>query len=414
MSISIVIDVALGLSLIFFTLSLIASALQEIIAGLFTWRGTYLAKGIDVILDNSKTASFSWVNFADFLRAHLTSRPGTSAAEILESKLSGEPGKNGKNGKTSERVPDTPENRTLQRVLQVQAHPLMRAAPTNLPSYVPARNFSLALLEVLRDGSSAPLFTQAERTIAALPQGDLRRTLSVYLQDAGGDLDTFHAHLERWFDDAMDRVGGIYRRLTQYVMLGLGVILAVSFNVDTIYVAQRLTHDQNLRDSVAVAAENAAKQTETPAKQTQTPAKQTETPATPPGNNATQSGDNATPQASSSGAGVPSDTLKAQIAQLQSLGLPIGWDLSCDGGQSWLQRHLPCITPASTTNPPPPVPAGPAQNVVLRMLGWLVTAVAVSLGAPFWFDLLQNFVSLRAAGTKPNRADDPRPPGANP
>jgi hypothetical protein len=367
MSINVIISVALGLSLMFFTLSLIASALQEIIAGLFTWRGTYLAKGIDVILDNSKTASFDWVNFADFLRAHLTPGPGISAAQVLQSKLA------------DKSVPDTPANQTLQRVLQVQAHPLMRATPSNLPSYVPARNFSLALLEVLRDGSSAPLFSQAEKTIAALPKGDLRQTLLVFLQDAEGDLDKFRAHVERWFDDAMDRVGGIYRRLTQYVMLSLGVILAVSFNIDTIYLVQKLTHDQNLRDSLATTAENAAKQ------------------STP-----------------TSGSGSPFDQLKAQSAVLDSLGLPIGWDFGCDGPQSWLQRHVTCAQPDRPAEGPQVAPPARTQSFALGLLGWIITAIAVSLGAPFWFDLLQNIVSLRAAGTKPNRADDPRPPGANP
>jgi hypothetical protein len=31
----------------------------------------------------------------------------------------------------------------------------------------------------------------------------------------------------------------------------------------------------------------------------------------------------------------------------------------------------------------------------LRILGWLVTALALSLGAPFWFDLLNKFIVVR-------------------
>jgi len=44
-----------------------------------------------------------------------------------------------------------------------------------------------------------------------------------------------------------------------------------------------------------------------------------------------------------------------------------GWSL-------WLFRHLP---------------------------GWLMTAFAVSLGAPFWFDILKRFMNVRAAGVPP-------------
>ena len=125
MNLGTVLDVALGLSLTFFTLSLIASALQEMIAGVFTWRGTYLSKGIDVILDNSRTANFAWVDFRDFIRAHLSPHPGKTAADMLDAKLA------------SKEVPDTPENQTLKRVLDVHTHPLMRSTPSNLPSYVP-------------------------------------------------------------------------------------------------------------------------------------------------------------------------------------------------------------------------------------------------------------------------------------
>ena len=42
---------------------------------------------------------------------------------------------------------------------------------------------------------------------------------------------------------------------------------------------------------------------------------------------------------------------------------------------------------------------------VVQILGWLLTAAAISLGAPFWFDLLNQFINLRGAGTKPQRAD---------
>ena len=36
-----------------------------------------------------------------------------------------------------------------------------------------------------------------------------------------------------------------------------------------------------------------------------------------------------------------------------------------------------------------------------KVIGWLITALAISLGAPFWFDLLNRFVKLRGTGTPP-------------
>jgi len=37
----------------------------------------------------------------------------------------------------------------------------------------------------------------------------------------------------------------------------------------------------------------------------------------------------------------------------------------------------------------------------LKILGWLITALAISFGAPFWFDLLNRLVDLRGSGKKP-------------
>jgi hypothetical protein len=36
------------------------------------------------------------------------------------------------------------------------------------------------------------------------------------------------------------------------------------------------------------------------------------------------------------------------------------------------------------------------------IFGWLITALAISLGAPFWFDLLNKFINLRNAGKNPD------------
>jgi hypothetical protein len=41
-----------------------------------------------------------------------------------------------------------------------------------------------------------------------------------------------------------------------------------------------------------------------------------------------------------------------------------------------------------------------------KLLGWLLTALAISLGAPFWFDLLKKVINIRGAGGKPDIVDD--------
>jgi hypothetical protein len=67
-------------------------------------------------------------------------------------------------------------------------------------------------------------------------------------------------------------------------------------------------------------------------------------------------------------------------AQLAGLGLPLGWTA---GKISALADPL---------------------ALVAKLFGLLVTALAVSLGAPFWFDTLQLFLNIRTAGPKPARS----------
>jgi hypothetical protein len=84
--------------------------------------------------------------------------------------------------------------------------------------------------------------------------------------------------------------------------------------------------------------------------------------------------------------------LKSTITELNALGLPLGWpDQGDRSGASW---------------------------VLLKVMGLLLTAGAASLGAPFWFDVLNRFMSVRAAGKAPEESPKapkqipvPAPPG---
>jgi hypothetical protein len=67
------------------------------------------------------------------------------------------------------------------------------------------------------------------------------------------------------------------------------------------------------------------------------------------------------------------------VQDLAGLGMPVGWQQGADWGSlAWTTSHL---------------------------AGWLITALLLMLGAPFWFDALSRLVSLRATGAKPPTAD---------
>ncbi|HEX4871851.1 MAG TPA: peptidoglycan-binding domain-containing protein [Nevskiaceae bacterium] len=84
-------------------------------------------------------------------------------------------------------------------------------------------------------------------------------------------------------------------------------------------------------------------------------------------------------------AGPPSGEREDAYAALREARLPIGWSQ-----------------------------AAREQDDVLRLIGWLISALAASLGAPFWFDALSRLVSLRTAGARPPPAGAPIPAASPP
>jgi seryl-tRNA synthetase len=65
--------------------------------------------------------------------------------------------------------------------------------------------------------------------------------------------------------------------------------------------------------------------------------------------------------------------LTENVKKLEEIGLPIGW-----------KRDDPRLVPHR-------------WGWLVKILGWLLTAFAISLGAPFWFDLLTKFVNVRSS-----------------
>lgn len=68
--------------------------------------------------------------------------------------------------------------------------------------------------------------------------------------------------------------------------------------------------------------------------------------------------------------------LNEQVNLLMSMGLPIGWT----NPHSFPKGDLACFN---------------------RILGWFISTIAISLGAPFWFDVLKNLTNVRFAGKNP-------------
>lgn len=323
MSLGAVIEVMIGLVFTYLLLAIMVSGVQEIVAGKLQWRGKDLRQGIAGLLAGLD-----------------------------------------KNGKPHSTLFET-----------VFGHALIAdLSKKGLPSYVPARNFSLALFEALKQGGSGPLFSRIEQGVAALPSGTARQSLTAFLSEAKGDVDALQKRVEVWFDDGMDRLTGEYRRFSTYFTLLFGFALAVVLNVDSINLARSLWSDPALRAAVMASAEQYAQ--------------------------ANKDGPPAV-------AADPKETLNRARCDLAVLGLPIGWRDTDAIARTCKEGSGPDLAKEAKTA------YGLFEDRLFKkdgsglwlFLGWAITALAVSFGAPFWFTALQKLLNMRNAGPKPPRSD---------
>ena len=266
-------------------------------------------------------------------------------------------------------APDgTTDGRLREIAEELYGHALVGGtSPKGRPSYVPARNFTLALLSLVSQGSQAETLVDLRKTVVALPDGNLKQALATLMESAGADLDSFRAAVDGWYDQAMDRLNGQYKRHTQAWLIAIGFFLAAALNVDTFTIVDALMKSPQVRAELQLKAESLSKQ------------------------------------------GLPPDGDISVSRILSDLApLPIGWHF-CPAGAE--QPGADAGRPPASVTPPTGSPRCVSLDRLLRaelrwtdalnVAGWLLTAIAISFGAPFWFQLLNQLVNLRAAGPPP-------------
>ncbi len=291
-----IIEVAIGVALLFFLLSIICSTLNEWLAWALSLRSQTLEKGLrELIQDPGKL---------DALMSHPLIAPLTKKNRVLAA-------------------------------IGFRSKPVM-------PSYLPARTFALAFLDTVvpTERGQSPSIDGLRAKLDGLPAG-LRAPLLAQIDAAENKIEKVREGLEAWYDSSMERVSGWYKRRIQLVLLVIATAATIGLNADSYHVAATLWQEPAMRSAIADTTAQAfadCKANGQAIKECQAYAdaeKQTE-------------------------------ALRA---------LPIGWS------------NVPCPSDAI--------------GWLARVFGWLVTIVAVSLGAPFWFDVLGKLANLRASGIKP-------------
>jgi hypothetical protein len=285
----------------------------------------------------------------------------------------------------------------------------------NLPSYIPREVFSAAVMDLLQT-ESGKQFQQVVDAFAT------RQGLNV----AG----TRRA-LEGWYDGAMDRASGWFKRRTQFRLFFLGLAIAVIGNVNSVTIAQYLAANQEAReglvqmapDTLACASQHGAAPAPKAgggeagnAMTANAAAAETNQAADSPAggneasaNAAQASGNEAAAANNAQAAGGPASPapaqrnacLRDQTGRLQALGLPIGWS---DQVVALMRSGFPSAPPQSTSDYLRLTGAW-----IILIAGYLATAFAVMLGAPFWFDLLSKLMVVRST-VKPKQKSPDEPP----
>lgn len=228
----------------------------------------------------------------------------------------------------------------------------------NLPSYIPARAFSLALLDLIHPAQAqiearisvpeadrpALAVAQLQEAVNKMQNETVRGALLPIIAVAGDDIAAVREHVEAWYNATMDRISGWYKRRTQIIIAIIGLLLAVLMNVDAISIARYLYTDQIQRSVIVAHARRGESGIES--------------------------------------SGAFADPLG--FVETQG-GVPVGWVLAPEPGQrpvdyehDW--RRLPHT----------------AQSWLLKVAGILMTTFAISLGAPFWFDVLNRIMVIRS------------------
>ncbi|HET9624755.1 MAG TPA: hypothetical protein VFP84_25485 [Kofleriaceae bacterium] len=285
----------------------------------------------------------------------------------------------------------------------VTEHPLIQSLSRTaggLPSYIPSATFAVALLESLvhKDGG-APAALDFAALKAAVGKLDshsrTRAILQSVINSAQGDVNKARAYLEHWFDSAMERLSGVYKRHINRWLLGLGFVLALATNADSIRLVQRLEHESTLRAAVIAQATGDLGGPNAPV--IVIPA------VTPP---PAPSGDGTTPAATPAIAKVRPQSLIALKDQVNQLDL-LFWDIDNLADSTTVDQYPRAFLKYEAF-------ASWMRWLLFKLAGCFMTALAVSLGAPFWFDLLGRLVNLRATGDKPAKTSiaPPKPPAA--
>jgi hypothetical protein len=248
------------------------------------------------------------------------------------------------------------------------------------PSYIPSDKFAQAVLDLVHSQVHGDkpfdinsLRDALEKTIL-LPPG-LKRFVLQSIMEANAEISKVRSDLAKWYDDAQERVTGYYKKKVQEAIIIIALIVVASFNADSIQIARYLYNNPEAARELADQASHVV----------------TDSTVMRLVNDAITKSDTLSKESKLALKDIQASLkdIKTISAKIYETKLPLGWsdEVLFDGDN---------------------------ENKILRwiekVIGLLLTALAVSLGTPFWFETLNKLVNLRNAGNKPKTEESSTEP----
>jgi len=414
-----IIDLAIGLAFVFGVTAALASVATELISRFLGLRGSYLLGGLRELLDSGQVgtdltrAGKDYDAWKNIVTGASTEETGTSAEEtetspeekpqsatgaVLGSPILRSQGMVG--DITSRKLlvqaskPGRPSVRNTElkkRAPRSKRRSPQKRAPLSdlrsLPAYISPTAFADTVIDLLVPKPTAQT-TPAGQTTAAgqttpagpttldtvrqslqkimsqdpmpaymAPLMPLMTSVNTLVTTSEDDITSVRTSIENWYNDHMDRVSGWYKRHVAWFTIIAGAILVILLNINAISIGRALYSNSVIGSAVATAAGN-------------------HPPCT---------------TADSTCLG----QLQTDLATVAQAGLPIGWATvsACADKRpacNWWQARGITSTAGSS-----------AWQILLVVIGFLITIVALTPGARFWFDLLGKLGTLRSTGPKP-------------
>jgi hypothetical protein len=382
-----IIDLAIGLAFIFGVTAALASVATELISRFLGLRGAYLLGGLRELLDSEQVGTDltraekdydAWKNIVTGTPTEV--KPQSATGAVLGSPVLRSQGMVGDITSRKLLVQASKPGRPSVRNVEPKKHaPLSDLR--SLPAYISPTAFADAVIDLLVPkptaqttpaGQTTPtgqttldtvkqslqkIMSQDPMPAYMAPLMPLMTSVNMLVTTAEDDITSVRTSIENWYNDHMDRVSGWYKRHVAWFTIIAGAILVILLNINAITIGRALYSNSVIGSAVATAAGN-------------------HPPCT---------------TADSACLG----QLQTDLATVAQAGLPIGWATvsACADARPacnwWQARGITSTTGNS------------AWEILLVVVGFLITIVALTPGARFWFDLLGKLGTLRSTGPKP-------------